>query len=220
MNYGYIRVSTTEQVEGTSLETQRRQILGNAMTHDLTIDHWIEDAGISGAMKFFDRLAAHGVELQPGDTIVVAKLDRFSRDAADALSSIETMRENKVALIINGHGDVMDETNLSGRLMLEVMAVFSGHERRTLKERQRVGQKAKRAAGGHIGGSAPFGYVVAGNGKAAKLVEDAEEQNIIVRINELAQQQVSLRKIQGVLRSESLRSPSLSVISRIIKDAA
>jgi DNA invertase Pin-like site-specific DNA recombinase len=187
MNYGYIRVSTTEQVEGTSLETQRRQILGNAMTHDLTIDHWIEDAGISGAMKFFDRLAAHGVELQPGDTIVVAKLDRFSRDAADALSSIETMRENKVALIING---------------------------------QRVGQKAKRAAGGHIGGSAPFGYVVAGNGKAAKLVEDAEEQNIIVRINELAQQQVSLRKIQGVLRSESLRSPSLSVISRIIKDAA
>jgi DNA invertase Pin-like site-specific DNA recombinase len=193
--YGYIRVSTTEQVDGTSLAEQRRQIAGNAMAHDLEVGQWIEDGGVSGADPFFDRLALHGVALHRGDTIIVAKLDRFSRDARDALNTIHDLKQAGVKLVINGHGDVTDDSNLNARLMLEVMAVFAGHERRTIKARQREGQAAKRAKGGHIGGTAPFGYRVQGQGRAARLEPVEEEQAAIKDMVDLHREGHSLRAI-------------------------
>jgi DNA invertase Pin-like site-specific DNA recombinase len=39
--YGYVRVSTTEQVDNTSMQEQKRQIEGNAMSHNLVIDQFI-----------------------------------------------------------------------------------------------------------------------------------------------------------------------------------
>ena len=82
--FGYVRVSTTEQVDNTSMQEQKRQISGNAMSHNLVIDQFIEDGGVSGADPFFARLEANGVTLAEGDTVIVAKLDRFSRDLLDA----------------------------------------------------------------------------------------------------------------------------------------
>jgi DNA invertase Pin-like site-specific DNA recombinase len=193
--YGYIRVSTAEQVAGTSLDEQRRQIVGNAMANDLEVDRWVDDGGVSGADPFFDRLGLHGVVLSRGDVIVVAKLDRFSRDARDALNTIHELKQLGVRLIINGHGDVTDDSNLTARLMLEVMAVFAGHERRTIKARQKDGQAAKRAKGGHIGGSAPFGYRVVGAGRAARLEPVEELQPAIKDILELRASGHSLRAI-------------------------
>ena len=70
--YGYVRVSTTEQVDNTSMHEQRRQIEGNALTHNLVIGQFIEDGGVSGADPFFARLEANGVTLAEGDTVIVA----------------------------------------------------------------------------------------------------------------------------------------------------
>ena len=199
--YGYVRVSTTEQVDGTSLDEQRRQIAGNALTHGLEVDHWIEDGGVSGADPFFDRLGHHGVALERGDTVIVAKLDRFSRDARDALNTVHEFKQLGAKLIINGQGDVTDETNLIGQLMLEVMAAFAGHERRTIKARQRDGQAAKRAKGGHIGGSAPFGYTVVGQGRAARLEPIPELQPALNEVRRLRAAGTSLRAISAHVES-------------------
>jgi DNA invertase Pin-like site-specific DNA recombinase len=193
--YGYIRVSTTEQVDGTSLDEQRRQIAGNALAHNLAVDRWIEDGGVSGADPFFGRLANHGVTLEPGDTIIVAKLDRFSRDLLDALQSVKECKRIGVKLIVNGHGDITDETNIYAQLMLEVLCAFAGHERRVIKARQKDGQGAKRARGGHIGGSAPFGYRVEGHGKAAHLVPVEDQQFAIKDMLALSSEGHSLRAI-------------------------
>jgi DNA invertase Pin-like site-specific DNA recombinase len=214
--FGYIRVSTIEQVDGTSLAEQRRQIAGNALAHDLAVDRWVEDGGVSGADPFFDRLAAHGVALARGDTIIVAKLDRFSRDARDALNTIHELKQAGVKLIINGHGDVTDDSNLNARLMLEVMAVFAGHERRTIKARQKDGQAAKRARGGHIGGSAPFGYRVEGQGKAARLVPVEEEQAAIKDMVDLHAEGHSLRAIAKHVQAGYGMKVSHEAVRRIV----
>ena len=88
---------------------------------------------------------------------------------AIALNAIHKLKELGVSLFLNGHGDVTDDANLTGRLMLEVMAAFAGHERRIIKDRCAKGRKAKRLAGGHIGGSAPYGFRIIGTGKDAQL---------------------------------------------------
>ena len=198
--YAYMRVSTLEQVDGTSLSNQKRECKGLAMTGGLYIETYIEDKGVSGATSFFDRMTAHNVTLRSGDVVIVAKLDRFSRDAADALNTIKVLKGQGVRLIINGHGDVTDDTNIMARLILEVMAVFAGHERRVIKSRQKDGQAAKKARGGHIGGSAPFGYRVEGKGHKAELVADEQQQAGLVAARDLFAGGMSLRKISEQLK--------------------
>ena len=86
---GYTRVSTEEQVDGTSLAEQRRQIAGLAMTAGLEGLEYIEDAGVSGVTPILRRPAgARLADLQRGDVVIVAKLDRLSRDLIDALTVI------------------------------------------------------------------------------------------------------------------------------------
>jgi DNA invertase Pin-like site-specific DNA recombinase len=199
--YGYVRVSTTEQVDNTSMQEQKRQISGNALTHNLVIDQFIEDGGVSGADPFFARLSANGVTLQQGDTVIVAKLDRFSRDLLDALQSIKKCKELGVKLIINGHGDVTDSSNIYAQLMLEILCSFAGHERRVLKERQKQGQAAKRKAGGHLGGSAKFGYRIEGTGQAAVLVAKPEEQAALKYAKEMRATGISFRAISAILKT-------------------
>jgi putative DNA-invertase from lambdoid prophage Rac len=199
--YGYVRVSTTEQVDNTSMHEQRRQIEGNALTHNLVISQFIEDGGVSGADPFFARLEANGITLAEGDTVIVAKLDRFSRDLLDALQSIKRCKELGIKLIINGHGDVTDSSNIYAQLMLEILCSFAGHERRVLKERQKQGQAAKRKAGGHLGGSAKFGYAVQGTGQAATLVAKPEEQAALKYAKEMRATGISFRAIASILKT-------------------
>ena len=199
--YGYVRVSTTEQVDNTSMQEQKRQISGNALTHNLVIDQFIEDGGVSGADPFFARLSANGITLAEGDTVIVAKLDRFSRDLLDALQSIKKCKELGVKLIINGHGDVTDSSNIYAQLMLEILCSFAGHERRVLKERQKQGQAAKRKAGGHLGGSAKFGYAIQGTGQAATLVAKPEEQAALRYAKEMRATGISFRAISNILKT-------------------
>lgn len=200
MIYGYIRVSTPEQVLGTSLGDQRREVEGNAQIENLTIDRVIEDKGVSGADGFFDRLSAHDIVLEPGDVIIVSKIDRFSRNLRDALNAIHTLKNRNVRLIINGYGDVTNTDNLTGQLAVEIMTAFSGHERRLIRSRVRGGQRAKRAAGGFIGGIAPFGFKKIGAGKESVLVKDEVEQDAIKTILRAREDQcLSFRRITEVV---------------------
>ena len=197
--YGYTRVSTLEQVDNSSMLDQRRVINGLAMTHNLEVQTFIKDGGVSGSVPFLERLKAQRVELERGDVVIVAKLDRYSRDLEDALASMRWCKENGVRLIINGHGDVTDEGNLVSRLMFEIMGAFAGHERRVIRQRMGDGREAKRAAGGHIGGSAPFGYRVEGVGRDAVLVEDEEGQKALAMAREMRATGMSFRKIAAAL---------------------
>lgn len=197
--YAYMRVSTLEQADNASLPNQKRECKGLAMTHGVYIDIYLEDAGVSGADEFLTRLERHDIKVKKGDVFIVSKLDRFSRDARDALNTVHHFKRVGARLIINGHGDVTDESNLTARLMLEIMATFAGHERRVIKERQKMGQSAKKSQGGHIGGSAPFGYVVVGRGKDARLEADPVQQKALGDAVTLRHEGFSLRHIAGAL---------------------
>ena len=217
---GYARVSTEEQVDGTSLAEQRRQIAGLAMTAGLEGLEYVEDAGVSGITPILRRPAgARLAALQRGDVVIVAKLDRLSRDLIDALTVIRDWEAAGVRLIINGYGDCTGPyaQGSTGRLVIEVMAVFAGHERRVLKERQRDGQAAKRRAGGHIGGLAPFGYRKIGAGRAARLEPDPAQQEAITTIHEMAAEGVASRAIAAAVQAQHGLSVSHVTVRAVLK---
>lgn len=170
--YGYTRVSTDEQATNTSLGTQRSIIEGLAKAHSLPDKKitWIEDIGVSGATPFFERRGNARYVFHNGDTIIVAAMDRFSRHLCDCLNTIETLKKVHCNLITFEHGNVSDETNHVGRLMLNTLASFAQYEREMIKEKMAKGRAAKAARGGNIGGYPPWGYKVVGKGREAQNV--------------------------------------------------
>ena len=67
--YGYTRVSTALQVDGTSLGDQRRRIQAIADFHGWTIEEMFEDRGVSGGDSLHTRPMGHHLvaKLRPGD---------------------------------------------------------------------------------------------------------------------------------------------------------
>src|SRR3954453_9247133 len=117
--YGYTRVSTAEQAadDRTSLETQRRKIAAAAGLSGLTLDALIEEPGVSDAKPLAARPEGGPLlaRLQKGDVLIVAKLDRAFRNAADALATAEQLKARKVDLIVADMGSEPVTQNVSIR---------------------------------------------------------------------------------------------------------
>jgi DNA invertase Pin-like site-specific DNA recombinase len=80
----------------------------------------------------------------------------------------------------------------SVRAMLALVAEF---ERERIRERLVDGRTAKRRDGGHIGGSAPFGFRKIGAGRAARLEPDPAQQAALADMRKLAAEGVASRAI-------------------------
>jgi DNA invertase Pin-like site-specific DNA recombinase len=211
--YGYIRVSTAEQAEGTSLEDQKRRIGGLALAADLTLDFCFEDVGVSGSVPLADRLCA---ALKAGDSIVVAKLDRLFRSAADALAMAETFKNQGVNLYILDMGTEPVTANGASRMFFGMLALVAEFERTRIKERLADGRQGKATKGGHIGGTAPFGYRVEGTGKAAVLVPVPAEQEALETIRQARNEGLSLRRIAELVHERHGLTISHVAVQRVL----
>jgi putative DNA-invertase from lambdoid prophage Rac len=126
----YCRVSTDAQAEdGQSLEVQRRQLEGWAMQRGQQLDEVIVEPGVSGAIPFHERPegARLWAQLQKGDTLVAAKLDRMFRSAADCLAVVEAFKARGVSLFLldlNGGADDVSGNGIA-RLFLTIVSAFA-----------------------------------------------------------------------------------------------
>jgi DNA invertase Pin-like site-specific DNA recombinase len=92
---GYARVSTEEQsANGQSLAVQEAQLRGWAQMTRRRIDQVVIEGGVSGGIAFNERPQGGKlwVDLRRGDNLVVAKLDRFSRNLFDCLQVSQDCR--------------------------------------------------------------------------------------------------------------------------------
>lgn len=193
---GYARVSTTDQALGASLEEQERRIRGVAMMRGVEVTRLFREPGISGSVPLEDRPAGRELlsALRPGDTLVVAKLDRAFRNAADALTRADAWRKKGIHLIVADMGSEPVTGNGVAKMFFGLLALVAEFERDRILERTNEGRRSKAEKGGHIGGSAPFGYRIAGSGRDAQLIEVPEQQAAIQTIRSL-RGKASLRQV-------------------------
>jgi DNA invertase Pin-like site-specific DNA recombinase len=185
--YGYIRVSTTEQALGGSLADQERRIRGVALMRGQAVDRIFAEPGISGSVPLEQRpmgseLAA---ALRLGDILVLAKLDRAFRNAADALNRADAWREAGVDLIVADMGTDPVTRDGAAKMFFGMLALVAEFERGRILERTAEGRRAKAQKGGHTGGSAPFGYRIEGRGREARLIPDPKQQKALAAIRRL-----------------------------------
>ena len=176
----YIRVSTEMQVDGFSLDGQRNMLKRYAEREGMIIKEIYEDAGKSGksieGRPAFTKMIndiKNGLAI---DYILVYKLSRFGRNAADILSSIELIQSYDINLIATEEG--IDSSQTSGRLLISVLSAVSEIERENILEQTMNGRKEKARQGGWNGGFAPYGYQLI-NGELFINDEEAEMIKLI-----------------------------------------
>lgn len=84
--------------------------------------------------------------LQPGNTLVVWKLDRLGRDMKHLVNLIDDMSHKKVGFKVLSGAEI-DTTTANGRLVFGIFAGLSEFERELIKERTQAGLAAARARG-------------------------------------------------------------------------
>lgn len=86
--------------------------------------------------------------LQPGNTLVVWKLDRLGRDLKHLVTIIDELRQREVGFkVLTGHGAQIDTTTSNGRLVFGLFATLAEYERELIVERTHAGLQAARARG-------------------------------------------------------------------------
>ena len=177
--YTYIRVSTEMQVEGYSLDSQRDTLKKEAKHLKWKIVHEYADEGksghsIAGRPQFKEMLS----RIRSGnpdniDYVLVYKLSRFGRNAADALSSLKKMQRYGVEL--KCAAEPIDSAGPYGGFMITMMSAVAEIERENILIQTMAGRMQKAREGKWNGGQAPFGYRL----KDGILEIDEEEAKIV-----------------------------------------
>lgn len=144
MIYGYARVSTVKQKQqGNSLEEQRQQLI-EAGAQEIVCDSY---TGTKMERPQFSDLMGR---LQPGDKIIVTKLDRFARTAVEGGTIVKELHERGITIHILNMG-IADNTPM-GKLMVTMLLAFAEFERDMIVERTQAGKAVARAKGQRVDG--------------------------------------------------------------------
>ena len=159
--YLYTRVSTSIQVDGYSLDAQREKLRKYAEYEDMAIAGEYSDEGFSGkniqGRLEFQRMLNDIQDNKDGVAyVLVFKLSRFGRNAADVLNSLQLMQDFGVNLICVEDG--IDSSKDSGKLMISVLSAVAEIERENIRTQTMAGREQKAREGKWNGGFAPYGY--------------------------------------------------------------
>ncbi len=137
--YGYARVSTTDQdlaIQQAALKTAGCSV--------------IRAEKVSGtSRKGRTELETLLAFLQPGDTLMVTRIDRLARSMRDLQNIVHELQAKGIAL--KATEQPIDTGTAAGKAFLDMLGVFAEFETNLRKERQLEGIAAAKAEGVYRG---------------------------------------------------------------------
>jgi site-specific DNA recombinase len=208
----YARVSTEEQRERQSIQTQIEFGERYSQLHKLTIFHIYPDDGVSGTVPLEQRPEGGQIlrdaRLGKFDQLLVYKLDRLGRETRLILNAVAELE--KLGVRIRSMTEEFDTGTASGRLMLTMLSGFAAHERDVIRERSVAGTNRVAEAGVWLGGIVPYGYRKLGEKQNARIVVSQET------ISGLAMSEAEV--IREVFRMAAVEGKSCRVIAARLND--
>ncbi len=136
---GYARVSTSDQ----NIEMQL-QALSAAGCDDI-----FTDQGLSGSLRSRPGLEQSLRRLQPGDTLVIWRLDRLGRSLSNLIEVVARLGRDKIGLY--SITEAINTASAGGILIFHIMGALAEFERALISERTKAGMSAAKARGSPIG---------------------------------------------------------------------
>lgn len=177
---GYVRVSREEQAEkDLSIPSQKARIIAYCQSQDWELADIYIDDGYSA--KSLHRPALQQLMKDCGtgrfQAVIVAKLDRLSRNQKDVLYLLEDVFE-PAGIGFKSVTQSFDTTTAFGKASIGMLAVFAQLERDQLIERVVDAKKEAARQGRFMGGPPAYGYK---HNPAGKSLEIDEIQAEVVR---------------------------------------
>lgn len=147
MIYGYARVSTKTQVKGNSLEEQFRELELHGCTQVIEEQF----TGKTTDRPKFKKLIEE--TLQPGDILVVCKLDRFARTVTEGIATVRYLFNKKVKVHVLNVG-LLEDTPM-GNFFLTTLLAVAELERCMILERTLAGKEIAKTRNGYREGRPP-----------------------------------------------------------------
>lgn len=194
----YYRVSSVAQARtGLGLEAQREACRQFARAHGYEIVAEFEEVETGKGADALDKrpmlAKALGVARKLKCPVLVAKLDRLSRDVA----FISSLMANRVPFIVAEYGPDVDA------FMLHIYAAVAEKERRMISERTRAALAAKRRQGVQLGNPANLAEAQRkGRGTQTERA-NAQADNVIPLIREM--QRLGVQTLAGVAQALNAR---------------
>lgn len=163
--FAYCRASTEEQE--TTIDAQLAQVVGLFHgKYQAKGYRWggaFVDRGVSGSTPLASRPSGRRllVTAEPGDVILMQKIDRGWRSVADWASNLELFRHSQIAL---GFVEMdIDTSTTGGEAFAGMAAIFAQMERRMIGDRMRAFQAQRKRQGRPYTHSAPYGFKIVGD---------------------------------------------------------
>lgn len=159
--WGYCRVSTGRQSEeGQSLSVQEENVRSYAPLTTFPLADVFVERGVSGGKPLAERPEGARLlaSIKSGDAVIITRLDRMFRDAADALVTVRAWRAAGVKLHVIEMGG--DTSGTFGGFILQILAAVADIERVKIRERIREVKESQRARGRYLGGKPPAGATI------------------------------------------------------------
>ena len=176
---GYVRVSTEEQVDGHSLDAQRREIQRYCERFGLTLTQVYADEGVSAHTDQIERRPQLSALLRDAgrqnfDVVVVHTIDRWARNMRVQSEALQRLGKADVGFV--SVSENMDYTTPSGRLTLTMMGGVSEFFSDQLGLHVLKAQRQRAEIGLPIG-PLPFGYVST-DARATPMIEPREGEAV------------------------------------------
>ena len=151
MEYGYARVSSTEQNLDRQVLALQEYVKPENIVMDRQSGKNLDRPGYNALKGIFG--------LRPGDVLYIVSLDRLSRNKEDIKNEIAWFREHKVRLMILDLPSSMVQVpenqewiiDMIQNILIEVLASMAEQERLMIRKRQREGIEAAQKKGKHLG---------------------------------------------------------------------
>ncbi|MBP2494696.1 MULTISPECIES: recombinase family protein [Methylobacterium] len=204
----YTRVSTDEQVTGHGLEAQERAVRAFAESQSYEVVGIVSDPGVSGAVRPADRPGFATIlqmaEARSFEILLVAKIDRLSRDVRHALMTVSDLAELHGVAFRSVTEAVIDTSNSIGRMFFTFFAGMAEQERYLIRDRTAGGRTTKARKGGFAGGQAPYGYERDLEGGLRIVPAQAK---VVRRIFEARKRKTTLKAIAEALNADGIPAP-------------
>jgi DNA invertase Pin-like site-specific DNA recombinase len=221
MAVAYVRVSTDTERQSLGAEAQRLAIKRWAASNGITIGAWFTEEVTGGApldkrpilLEAIATVASLGAA-----SLVVQRLDRFSRDPLTAALAESELRKNGACLVCSdgaGSGDSPTDELIRG-----ILLAVARFEKALIRSRIKAALAVKRSRGERVG-AAPYGTRAEGK----MLATHPEEAATLQRLRELRSSGLTLRAVIDQATAEGLRNRAgrpfnLATVHRLVTDAA
>lgn len=217
----YRRASTDEENQPYSLDAQLSKLQAYVTSQDnmeivCDYEEYASAKDIEGRPRLLQLL--EDAALGKFDTVVVHKVDRWSRRLADLLATVEFFDRHGVAFA--SATEPIDTTTPLGRMVLQILGSFAEFERGLIVERVTQGIETKLAKGLPLA-SVGYGLTKTADGV---VVKDDDTFGVVERIfREYTADRLGTKAIATGLQKDGLPTPgdrpwSATAVARILRN--